>query len=884
MLEAQLEGSGDGVQTVRFEFYNPANPESPLASKDAPLLAPGGSGSGGFTAPTPTAIVTTTIPAGIVASWKMRCIVNGGIDSNGKKSADLVYERVVSVLAANGRRKVVWDEGTTYSDKGWADAQNFDVGVPVELLNPVDAASAAGLTNLPYLDVRHYGAVGNSTGSVNCSSALADVYSAAVAAGGGKIFFPGGPGTLYGIESQWSLPAPNNITLWAPGGARIKPRVAIPLPIAVGNIDTGINLLQGNTLASNAAAGAMSITLASGKGANFAAGDVFVLKSTAVIPEHDVAVVNKVAEFCTVYSVAGDTLNLTRPLRYAYNTADTAEACKITWVENFAIDGLGFDGNSQIDCAIALQLSWCKNARVENVVAKDLQQRLLRLQGCFQARVRKVEQTNGLSHGFLGDSNHFSYMISEGGLNEGLIATELKGDRIRHAYTNGAGWTTNAAVTSSISGIGVPMNFRIGPGVHTNARGAGWDTHECGVDGTFVGLETLGSLGLGFQCRDVRTKLVDCYARDCVGAAIQLGADSQNATLENFRFQNTNLGTDEASSTDWTKVSPIQDNSDKAFLGLPAPNEIDNSSFDLWERGTSFTATGATANRWKLTLGAGAAVTVSRAAHTVGTARGVGRYYLRFNRTTTGSGASTLSQYIDDVRVLAGRRIVVSLEARSDVDPNEIRIWLRQYFGTGGSPSADVDSAISTRVIDVSFGRYNIVIDVPSITGKTIGSNEDSASILIFELPTAAGVCFVDFDAVKLEVGSVPTAFVPTPLALEKERCARWFEKSYADGQNPGSASSGGNVSICASAANSNCYRRTVHMTTRKGRTPTITLYAQGTGTANKVRNVSAGTDIDPSVTLVGNQSFHAGIANSGDVTALHVVQFSWVAAVADFE
>lgn len=713
------------------------------------------------------------------------------------------------------------------------------------------------------------------------------------AAGGGSVVFPGDATTYYNIGAQLTVTS-SNVSLVAPERARLRILSSATVALAVGNIQTGINLSQGNTLASNAGPGALTITLSNGKGANIVAGSMVVLKSNAVIPDHHGDVKANRAEFVRVRSKSADTLNLDRPLRYVYNTADGAEVCNVTWIENFAIDGLGFDGNAQTPCSIALQLSWCYKPQVRRVAAKDLQQRLLRLQGCYQALVDDLSQENGLSKGFLGEAaDHYSYMLVEGSMNEGLIAQNLRADRVRHAYTTVANFTTNAAETwksptQTDIQFSAPTGFNIGPGVASNMRGAGWDTHEVGVDGVFHDLQTLGSLSVGLQNRCVRTRIYNFFARDCIGAAIQLGADSQDTTIESWDFQNCNLGTDEATGTDWTKRSPIQDNSARSFLGRPAPNEVDNSNFELWERGSSFSVDGGTANRWKLTKGTGADVTVSRQTHVAGTGgQLVGRNYLRFQRTITGSSGSKLSQYLspDDVRHLSGQRVVVSFRARSNVNGTDLRVWIEQHFGTGGD--GDVKSAEHTRELDMNFRRYSIVIDVPSIATKTVGSNEDSYSILVFELPTSEGTCLFDVDAVKLEIGRTPTTYVAEPLAVTKDRCGRWYEKSYSDTENPGSGSTVGNVVIAADmsgGASANLYRRTVHMTTRKGRLPTITIYAQHSGAINKVRNVMASADRDATVFIGGYQSFHAGLATSGGAASQDVIQFSWVASVPDFE
>ena len=737
-----------------------------------------------------------------------------------------------------------------------------------------------GNTFLVY-NVLDYGASPSMSAATN-RRAIQAAITAAVAAGGGAVLFPGGPGTFYSIDAQLLVPG-SNILLWFPGNAGLRIAAPIQVMIAVGDIETGANQAQGNTLAANSLAGSQSVTLTAGKGANITAGDWMVILSDAVIPEHDAAVFNKRAEFVNVYARAGDVLSLAAPLRYDYNTADNAQVYVINWVENFAIAGMRIDGNNQTQCPIAVQMSWCLKPTIFDVGAVDLQQRFLRFQGCLKGRVDSVRQENGLSNGFNGDVGHFAYMIAEQGLNEGLIATNLQADRVRHGYTTGQGWTNNNATGATLDDISVPMNSTIGPGTHINSRGAGWDTHEVGVDITFQDLKTLGSLELGFQVRSVRTRFTgDCYARDCVGSALQIGSDAQDTIVERLDWQNTNLGT---TSIDWTKFSPIVDNSPRSFLGQPQANVLDNGNFDLWEHGTSFTADGGTANRWHLALGSGAGVTVTQRSHASDSSGAQStRFYLRFNRTTTGSGASSLRQYIGDVRTLAGQRVSISFDARDSVDGSDINVYVRQYFGTGGAPSADVDSTISVRTVDGTWRRRNLVIDIPSITTKTIGSNEDSACILIIELPTAAGAVFIDLDRVKLEVGRMPTTFTPEPIADTAERCHRWAEKSYLDDVAPGSSTSVGAILMASPSPSANFYRTYVPFTTRKGSVPTVAFFATVGGASGFIRNVSSGINIPAAVTAsVGQNGFYGGATNSSGIGTGIVTAFQWAAQVPNY-
>ena len=701
---------------------------------------------------------------------------------------------------------------------------------------------------------------------------------------GGTVLFPGDANTRYGISSQLTVTA-SNVKLWAPGGAKLYLLSAVNVPLAVGDIETGVTLNQSNTLASNATAGTRTVVLSSGKGANFTAGNWAVIVSTAVVPDHHSAVTNKRAEFVHIYSKSTDTLTLSKPLRMTYNTADTAEVYPVSLIEGFEIDGLGIDGNAQTTCAQAYCLSWCLKPTIKNVEAVDLQQRFIRFQGCKDARVNGWRQSNGLSHGFQGDSGHYSYSINEAGLNEGLIAGHGQVDRVRHGYTTGAGVIANTGSTSAvIVGLGVPMESKVHDSNASNMRGTGWDTHEVGFDQVFENCRVFGSLYHGFVTRSVRARFINPEAYDCIGTALYFAADSVEGEALNLKHDRCNLGTDDATSTDWTLQGSIVDNGVRSRVGPVNDNELENSNFDIWDRGTSFTTDGGTANRWRMELGSGAAVTVSRQSHTIGDADvpNARRYYLRFSRGTTGATSSFLKQYIDDVRRYEGQQVTVSFDMRGTT-ATQVKLYCKQYFGTGGSPSSDVDTTIKTLTQDTSWQRISVVFDIPSISGKTIGSNDDSAMILVFEQDTTQGVALFDIDRVKLEYGIAGTSYVPEPIALTRARCGAWYEKSYNDTTVPGTSTETGGIRMANPTASSNYYRVHVPYAVRKARLPTVTIYGS-TGTSGKVRNLTAATDLDASTTTSGLSSFYGGATNTTGISGADVLSFQWTAAVANFE
>lgn len=128
----KLETPTSEVWKVTFSTADATDVNAPLASKDADeLVLDNGSATGtSVDAATVSSEVTTTWPASGAHSYIVRCTVNNGVNSDGSANSDYVFERMCSIRNAEGRRKIVATEGTQYSVRGWADAQNESVDAP----------------------------------------------------------------------------------------------------------------------------------------------------------------------------------------------------------------------------------------------------------------------------------------------------------------------------------------------------------------------------------------------------------------------------------------------------------------------------------------------------------------------------------------------------------------------------------------------------------------------------------------------------------------------------------------------------------------------------------------------------------------------------------
>lgn len=89
-----------------------------------------------------------------------------------------------------------------------------------------------------------------------------------------------------------------------------------------------------------------------------------------------------------------------------------------------------------------------------------------------------------------------------------------------------------------------------------------------------------------------------------------------------------------------------------------------------------------------------------------------------------------LEQYISDVRILSNTTVVVSFYAKAASGTPKVGVNLTQYFGTGGAPSADVVQNGQSVTLTTSWARYSLTFTLPTIVGKTLGTNGNSATIL----------------------------------------------------------------------------------------------------------------------------------------------------------
>ena len=209
-------------------------------------------------------------------------------------------------------------------------------------------------------------------------------------------------------------------------------------------------------------------------------------------------------------------------------------------------------------------------------------------------------------------------------------------------------------------------------------------------------------------------------------------------------------------------------------------NLIINGRFDFWQRGTSFTGTEYTADRWNQSLSGGTA-TVSRQAFTLGQTEVPGNpvYYLQ-QSCSVGNGNCGINQPIEDVRTGAGGPVTVSFWAKGTNPPGygywAMQLW--QRFGTGGSPSGAVQNN-KQLTVTANWKKYSFTYELDSVSGKTLGTDNNHNLDLIIRQHAGdgdTGAWELNLANVQVEFGRNATEFEHRSYGEELALCQRYYE------------------------------------------------------------------------------------------------------------
>ena len=312
-------------------------------------------------------------------------------------------------------------------------------------------------------------------------------------------------------------------------------------------------------------------------------------------------------------------------------------------------------------------------------------------------------------------------------------------------------------------------------------------------------------------------------------------------------------------------------------------NLLVNGAFDLWQRGTTrsaplFGGFSYTADRWALSGGNGfIAAQLVRQTFTVGQTElpGEPTYYGKiFGLGLPGTDA-VLEQRVEGVRTLVGKQATFSCWIKRESGAGAVGgviLKARQNFGTGGSPSSDVEFFVSPETFTTldQWVRVSGTFTVPSISGKTIGTGGgDYLAVSATCKQTGWNIA-----QCMLNEGSLPALFIRAGGTLDNElrHCQRYFEKSYDLTTNPGSITDSGNFTSRKGSETSTLWRGTVEYKVVKRATPVLTIYSNRTGASGVV---DIGNSITAPAALTSNGLSSFGVEANGSTGNPHW-NFQW--------
>ena len=335
-------------------------------------------------------------------------------------------------------------------------------------------------------------------------------------------------------------------------------------------------------------------------------------------------------------------------------------------------------------------------------------------------------------------------------------------------------------------------------------------------------------------------------------------------------------------------ISPAQARAaqDKS-LGLR--NKMINGRFQIWQRATSSSTVGySTADRWRCESAGGTTFTASRQTFPVGQTAVPHNPKYYFTHVVNSGGLATsyyqFKQAIEGVGTFAGKTVTLSFSANASTAMN-ISVRIAQVFGTGGAPSASVNSNVTTVALSTGWQRFEVSLAVPSISGKTLGSDGNDYLTIYFMLDAGSNYNGVSnslgnqsgtfrFADIQLEEGEFATPIEQRPIALELALCQRYFVAHF--GRLAG-------VSTSTSDASG---RFSISFPTEMRTTPTVTV---GAGSGNPTSlpfdgNVTIINGADYAATAIGITRHGIGtIVRTAGVAASNIFLLGGYTADAEF-
>jgi len=280
---------------------------------------------------------------------------------------------------------------------------------------------------------------------------------------------------------------------------------------------------------------------------------------------------------------------------------------------------------------------------------------------------------------------------------------------------------------------------------------------------------------------------------------------------------------------------------DAAVVSLKSgrKNLIINGGFDVWQRGTSFTANSDTfgADRWAISR---PDQTVTKQSATIGDVR---CYSLKAEKTA--SGSMTAYHSIENPLDFNGKTLTLSFYAKSNTSlTNSGQAWV--YYNNGAN-SFQVGTFTDT--FTTSWVKYTHTFTMP--TNLEVYANTHSLNISLLRALSASSGDSAEIAQVQLELGSVATEFEHRSYGEELALCQRYYQKGPTSATYPGFSNGTSMVYF------------TVPLTTPLRASPTLTRSGGGNWYALK-HNGHNSSNNTPEVVSYASEACHIGCRQTG--------------------
>lgn len=338
-------------------------------------------------------------------------------------------------------------------------------------------------------------------------------------------------------------------------------------------------------------------------------------------------------------------------------------------------------------------------------------------------------------------------------------------------------------------------------------------------------------------------------------------------------------------------------------------NAIINGNFDIWQRGTSFTAASSPLNsddtylmdRWNLLSDGNDIVDVSQSTDSPDGSK----YSAKF-LVATANKKFGIVQFLEnkDAMKLDNKTVSVSFQAKTTTAKviNNLRVAVLSWDGTADAVTSDIVSAWAASGTNPTWATNwtaentsaNLAITTSWAKYSVTGIDIDTAS-----MANIAVVIWVDdadaatgdelfISQVQLCAGSVALPFQPKSYADELRACQRYYEKSYPSGYAAGSTPGATYAdvltaqSIKVDTSNTRALK-TIYFKVRKRNTPSVTVYDANDGSSGKGRFYPDNTSVTLTVWKVkdnqANILLDGGVTSGWTYDSSDSVWFYWIAS-----